>query len=282
MRNLFGTILLSLVLCTASTAYAQNADDPWAAWKDKDYATALNGFKTIAEKGDAKAQERLGWMHKNGEGTPKDNVQAAAWFRRAASQGNAPSQAELGWILMEGRGVEKDDTQAIDWFRKAADQGNASAQFGLGLSYVSGRGVAKDERQAITWYEKSAQQGHVRAKVNLDELIVKSKNAVKDEAALLLRQTLAALQQSAKVQVFPSKVSATEEDAQWRRLIEAAVYGKNDADALAAELRTFLEKYANKLDAIRACYELPPEASTAAALGSMRMAKTTKCKLAST
>ena len=32
----------------------------------------------------------------------------------------------------------------------------------------------------------------------------------------------------------------------------------------------------------RACYELPPEASTAAALGSMRMAKTTKCKLAST
>ena len=33
---------------------------------------------------------------------------------------------------------------------------------------------------------------------------------------------------------------------------------------------------------IRACYELPAAASTAAALGSMRMAKTTKCKLAST
>ena len=32
----------------------------------------------------------------------------------------------------------------------------------------------------------------------------------------------------------------------------------------------------------RACYELPAAAITAAALGSMRMAKTTKCKLAST
>jgi len=34
--------------------------------------------------------------------------------------------------------------------------------------------------------------------------------------------------------------------------------------------------------AIRACYSLPAAAITAAALGSMRMAKTTKCKLAST
>jgi uncharacterized protein len=98
MRKFSTTLFLFFTLSAAVGTFAQTAQDPWAAWKAKDFETALTGFKVLAEKGDVKAQERLGWMFKAGEGTPKDDVQALAWFRKAADQGNIPSQTELGRI----------------------------------------------------------------------------------------------------------------------------------------------------------------------------------------
>ena len=174
MRKLATTIFLSLALGAAGAAFAQSPEEAFAARKAKDHVTALKMFLSLADKGDAKAQEMLGWIYKNGEGTSKDDAQSLAWFRKAADQGNAPSQEQMGWMLREGRVVGKDDAQAIDWFRKAADQNNAGAQFALGLSYASGRGVPRDEQQAKIWYEKSAQQGYARAKASLQELIEKS------------------------------------------------------------------------------------------------------------
>jgi uncharacterized protein len=86
-------VFLSLALCAAlAPAHAQAAPDPWAAWKTKDYAAALTGFKVLAENGDAKAQEQLGQMYQNGEGVAKDNVQATVWLRKAAEQRSAPWQ----------------------------------------------------------------------------------------------------------------------------------------------------------------------------------------------
>jgi uncharacterized protein len=94
MSKFWKPLFLSFALCAAVvTAQAQTAQDPWAAWKAKDYVTALNGFKALAEKGDAKAQEQLGQMYQNGEGIAKDEVQAAAWFRKAAGQRNAQWQS---------------------------------------------------------------------------------------------------------------------------------------------------------------------------------------------
>ena len=93
MYKFWKPLFLSLALCAAVVAaHAQTAQDPWAAWKAKDYVTALTGFRALAEKGDAKAQEQLGQMYQNGEGIAKDEVQAAAWLRKAAEQRNAQWQ----------------------------------------------------------------------------------------------------------------------------------------------------------------------------------------------
>jgi len=93
MSQLWKPLFLSLALCAAAvTTHAQAAQDPWAAWKAKDYVTALNGFKALAEKGDVKAQEQLGQMYQNGEGIAKDEAQAVAWFRKATEQRNAQWQ----------------------------------------------------------------------------------------------------------------------------------------------------------------------------------------------
>ena len=170
MRKAATMIFLLFALAAAGASFAQTLAEAFAARNAKDHVTALKIFLSLAEKGDAKAQETLGWIYKNGDGTPKDDAQSLAWFRKAADQGNAPSQEQMGWMLREGRVIGKDDALAVEWFRKAADQNSAGAQFGLGLSYASGRGVPQDEQQAKIWYEKSAQRGYARAKVSLQEL----------------------------------------------------------------------------------------------------------------
>lgn len=60
MRKFSTTLFLFFALCATVSTFAQTALDPWTTLKAKDFETALTGFKVLAEKGDAKAQERLG------------------------------------------------------------------------------------------------------------------------------------------------------------------------------------------------------------------------------
>jgi TPR repeat protein len=40
-----------------------------------------------------------------GNGVPQDYAQAFAWWRKAADKGNADAQNNLGWMYVRGRGV---------------------------------------------------------------------------------------------------------------------------------------------------------------------------------
>ena len=42
------------------------------------------------------AQSKLGLMHDNGQGVPKDDQQAVSWYRKAADQGDADAQSRRG------------------------------------------------------------------------------------------------------------------------------------------------------------------------------------------
>ena len=67
---------------------------------------------------------RLAVCYKNGEGVPKNEVEAVKWFRKAAEQGDADAQFYLGWAYVtNGEGVPKDEVEAVKWYRKAAEQG---------------------------------------------------------------------------------------------------------------------------------------------------------------
>lgn len=78
-------------------------------------------------RGDASAQFYLGWAYDNGEGVPKDDVQAVAWYRKAAAQGYADAQNALGVSYDHGEGVPRDVLRAYMWFNLAAAQGNEQA-----------------------------------------------------------------------------------------------------------------------------------------------------------
>lgn len=76
-----------------------------------------------AERGDSKAQSRLGLMYSNGQGVKKDPSEAIKWFRRAAEQGNAEAECSLGLLYLEGAGVPPDPVEAYKWLSLSASQG---------------------------------------------------------------------------------------------------------------------------------------------------------------
>ena len=83
-------------------------------------------------------------MYANGDGVPKNAVQAVRWYRLAADQGVAEAQYNLGLRYDKGDGVPKSAVEAVRWFRLAADQGVAQAQYNLGLMYGLGEGVPQN------------------------------------------------------------------------------------------------------------------------------------------
>jgi len=121
------------------------------AWAEDDRELLL---VTLAEanRGNPVSQSKMGIRFANGEGVPKDQVEALKWFRKAAEQGDARAQFTLGRCYANGVGVPLDDLLAVSWFRKAAEQGDPTAQFDLGFCYYHGKGVPKDLVEAYAYF----------------------------------------------------------------------------------------------------------------------------------
>src|SRR5258707_477737 len=139
--------LLVLVFGFVGPATAAELDDAVAAAHRGDYATALGRLLPLAEKGDARAQFDIGFMHAYGWGVQRNPAEAITWYRKAAEQGLPVAQHFLGLAYVNGEGVRPDDAEAARWLARAAAQGFAQAQFMLGLMTLDGRGVAKDPVQ---------------------------------------------------------------------------------------------------------------------------------------
>ena len=84
-----------------------------------DYTSAMIWFRKAAEKGDAAAQNNIGWLYENGFGVKQDYAEALNWFSKAANRNNADAQNNIGWLYEKGWGVEQDFTEAMGWYRKA-------------------------------------------------------------------------------------------------------------------------------------------------------------------
>jgi TPR repeat protein len=183
-------LVVSVWLC--STAAVAGLKEGYEALSKKDYVTAANEYRPLAERGDAEAQYRIGRMYEFGNGYPQDKALGIAWIRKAAAQGHADAEQELGVIYATGDGVKQDNVQAVAWFRKAAEQGDATAQYNLGLLYAKGQGVARDYAQAVDWWRKSASQGNADAQFKLAVVYHTGQGAGQDEVFALANATIAA------------------------------------------------------------------------------------------
>ena len=80
-------VAIILILGFAAPAAAGRLEDADAAFKRRDYATAVRLIRPLAEQGDANAQYNLGVLYDNGLGVPQDKVRAYMWFTLSAAQG---------------------------------------------------------------------------------------------------------------------------------------------------------------------------------------------------
>jgi len=180
----FGLAVLLAGLACLSFVDGQEAEAPAPEW--------LNSLRGRAEKGDAKAQARLGSMYAVGRGVPQDYAEAARWFRNAAEQGEVGAQAILGFLYLSGQGVPQDYAEAARWYRKAAEQGHSFAQTILGSMYHSGRGVPQDYAEAARWFRNAADQGQVDAQLFLRGMYYDGKGVPQDYVEAYMWLNLAA------------------------------------------------------------------------------------------
>src|SRR5882762_1706329 len=116
-------------------------------------AKSLPDLRKLAAHGDADAQWQVGVRYHNGEGVPRDDVQAMQWFLRAATQGHATAQATLGAYYWAGRGVPQDLSKAYFWSALALAQGDENSKSRLeGLaSQMTRAQISAARQQAEVW-----------------------------------------------------------------------------------------------------------------------------------
>ncbi len=121
----------------------------------------------LAEQGDSKAQNRLGFCYYNGVNIEKNLEKAFGWYLKAAEQMDAIAQYKTGNMYYQGKGVEQDYTKAVKWLSMAAAQGVVYAQNNLGVCYDYGKGVEESYEMAEKWYREAAEHSCIKAQYNL-------------------------------------------------------------------------------------------------------------------
>jgi len=147
------------------------------AYYKADYETAAALLQPLADKGIARAQFRLAYMHFLGRGFKRNRAMADSIIRAAlpaiqkfADDGRAWAQSDLGSLYEDGLVLPRNYTDAVYWYRSAAEQGYPGAQTNLGMMYARGRGVSNSRRSAIEWFQRAAKQGDSVAQRNLETM----------------------------------------------------------------------------------------------------------------
>jgi len=134
-------ILLSIsypngALSNEGSAFWPGSPDATDGYLQKETARDL---LSMAEKGNSKAQLKLGFMYEHGVDVAKNPSEAIKWYRMAADQGEVDAQFNLGLAYYKGDITAQNYSEAAAWFAKAAENGNEKAQLCLGLMYCSGK-----------------------------------------------------------------------------------------------------------------------------------------------
>ncbi|TCU76676.1 Sel1 repeat-containing protein [Bradyrhizobium sp. R2.2-H] len=117
-RTLGAIVLVGL--CGTGMARADALGAGTNAFNRGDYNTAARLLLPQAERGSARAQGMVGFMHATGQGLPQAYDAATYWYRLAAEKGDVTSQYLLGLAYDKGQGVPQDEVAAYKWLNLAA------------------------------------------------------------------------------------------------------------------------------------------------------------------
>lgn len=118
---------------------------------------------TLAKKGNAEAQFKVGEMYETGFGVNEDKAEAMNWINKAAAQGNENAGFKLLYWDIEKNGVTTANRAEFEILKTKANEGNPQAEYYLGKMYSRGIGVKQDPDKAISWLNKAALVGVLEA-----------------------------------------------------------------------------------------------------------------------
>lgn len=124
-------------------------------------AAAAVLYRSAADKGSAKALNRVGLMQFRGEaGVLQDFAAARETLCKAADLGENDARFNCAEMWADGKGGPKDPQKALQLYQNAAENGHIGAMNVLGLMYRDGLGVAKDAAKSQGYFERSAAKGN--------------------------------------------------------------------------------------------------------------------------
>lgn len=152
-------LILAIAVPLAALAHGPKdiPDDPelvnqyragFAAYQQSDYATAIEKWQPLAEKGSAGAQLFLGFMYAGGLGVTRDNAAAAGWYSEAAERDNTLAQVKLAIMYSNGAGVPVDRVKALFWVRKAGRMENHMQKIAMSLQRDLEKNMTPEEIDA--------------------------------------------------------------------------------------------------------------------------------------
>lgn len=122
----------------------------------QEYPETLLAITSCAEIGEAKCQNILGIVYKEGLGVEKNENTAFEIIQKAAKQGYPAAEYNLGRFFMQGTGCDIDFDKAKYWLEKGANDGNERAAYALGYMHFKGFGLSQDYVKAVSWFELSS------------------------------------------------------------------------------------------------------------------------------
>jgi TPR repeat protein len=91
----------------------------YTAYDRADSKSALRVWMAAAEAGDPDAQNNVAEIYERGLGGQPNFEAAVIWYKKAADQGYSRALFNLGTLYEQGQGVPKDRLQALNLYRKA-------------------------------------------------------------------------------------------------------------------------------------------------------------------
>lgn len=155
-RTLLCALLTGALLLSGCASYREN--QAIEAQKDGRLERAFKLTRSLARRGNAEAQFRLGLMFTSGQGVRKSQPRASEWLRKAALQGHVAARNKLSvtYLVGSGQAAAERDPDAERWMRESAEEGTYDTRYKLALLYFEGRIVEKDPDEGLHWLALAA------------------------------------------------------------------------------------------------------------------------------
>lgn len=160
-KIVFIFFLLAAFGAATHIARADALEDANKAYYNREYETAFDIFKPLAQQGNAEAQYRIGWMYIYGLGIYRSYPDAVDWLTKAANQGIPEATHQLAQMYDLGLGVEKNNMIAFMWYAVCKRQlddlerkpttYNPQVDMDIMREVMSKEDIAEAVRLASTW-----------------------------------------------------------------------------------------------------------------------------------